>query len=82
MKAEEQMQSIKEFQIKEMNDKTIITNSAEGIKQLYDLIDQGEEVIVTWHDNGKIRSQLVFSTNVLGKIKDGSIVIASEEEKK
>lgn len=69
------------FNVKKFNDKEIVLNSCEDMHKLYKVLHDDETVQFVWFEEIMKKSEMIISSNIVGKIRSGEIIIRSEEKK-
>lgn len=68
------------FKVKCFNESEVVLKNSKDLQILFDSLEQEENVILSWNDEGVEKSQLVIATNISSKVKNGEITLKSMEE--
>lgn len=72
---------MEKFELWSITDKAIVLKKAEDVEKLYNALtnDGGDAIIVCDEEEGKKKCRVLFPPLYCGKIKNGEILISSEE---
>jgi len=66
-----------------MNSETNIQlENAEQLDKLYETIQADENFILQWYENNILKSEVIISTNISSKVKNGELKLTSKEDVK
>lgn len=71
---------MKKFDAVTFNENEIILSHGSDLEHLFEIIEMGENFIVVWTEDGKEKSKLVIGNMITGKVKNGELVLTSEQK--
>jgi len=73
---------MEKFEAKIYKPERILLANSNELAKLYGLIEKEENFIVQWTLDGIKKAEIVVSTHIIGKVKNGEMKLESEEVSK
>jgi len=71
---------MEQIKAKEYNEKIIQLENAQMLEKVYSIIEADENFILQWKEKeGVIKSEVIITTNISSKVKNGDLKLTSEE---
>lgn len=67
------------FDAKIYRPELILLNNSKDLAKLYGLIEKDENFIIQWNVDGKRNAEVIVSTHIAGKVKNGEMRLKAEE---
>jgi len=71
---------MEKFKAREYNKNMIQLENAEVLEKLYSIIEADENFILEWEEKGIIMSEVIITTNISSKVKNGELKLTSQEK--
>jgi len=70
---------MEKFEAIKVEEKLIELKSIEDVEKIYKLLEDNEDFILKYSNNGYTHSELIIANNVFAKVKNGEIKLLSSE---
>jgi len=62
-----------------VEEEEIVLSNSEDLAKVYKLLDDDENFILSWDDNGKNVAQVIVATNLSARVKNNETLLKAEE---
>lgn len=73
---------MEKFVANKVDKNEIKLTSSDDLEKVYALLEGNENFILQWNEQSKTQSKLMIATNIVGKVKNGEMLLSSTEDKK
>lgn len=72
---------MKKFDATKVDEDVIELTDSSKLAELWNAIEASENFILSWKEGKDVKSKLMIGTNLVGRVKDCSLVLCSRDEK-